>query len=306
MNKKDENRIIESLNVSTQINQTRRLGLADKAKVEIRERIKSLFLDSTINDLFDGKFEEAISGSGDELFKMDAPWSSSLCALLFFYGVNENNKLTIGDTEYSESFFEVKNEVYKAPSNMDVVLRGEKNGRKKLLFIECKFSEYLDTGKYDISDEYLKCELFKDLLSNNDGNLTLKNLKKRKGNGYYYQAQYQGKDIFTYGIKQIIAHTIGLTNYKNGVYSQKRYSIEDDRYHLYNKDEYDVQFIEVIFDLKDKFKEQFNNYHNAVNCLMKKIKTVDVLPPTTYKKILELQENKGYKIDTKVKEYYKY
>ncbi len=72
--------------------------------------------------------------------------SSSLAALLFFYGIDEHHQLklelqTDGEKhEYTfyDSHFEVKTVVFKnrRPSNMDVVLEGhDENGLRVLLFV---------------------------------------------------------------------------------------------------------------------------------------------------------------------------
>ena len=254
-----------------------------------------MFLDNPKDKTFDAKFKQAISGSGDELFKMNAPWSSSLCALLFFYNVNKNNPLTINEIEYTESFFEVKNEVFDAPSNMDVVLRS-KDG-KRLLFVECKFSEYLTPGTRYISPKYLVNDVVKTLRSGND-DICLENYSNND-----YRAFYKGTRIFAYGIQQIIAHSIGLDNFVKKNIKKDRYS--DNRKALFEGD-YNVSFIEVVFDFGDSFKDEYVNYHNAVNHLMDLIKIdgVEMLKPTSYQDVLK--SNKDFKLDKKVKEYYRY
>ena len=78
-------------------------------------------------------------------------------AFLCFYDLS-NHPITIDETEYNEVMFEVKNDVINAslgkPSNIDVLLMGE--NRKKLLFLESKFTEYLSGGKVFLSPDRYK------------------------------------------------------------------------------------------------------------------------------------------------------
>ncbi|MCR5766753.1 MAG: hypothetical protein K6G09_12365 [Treponema sp.] len=107
------------------------------------------FFEKSNKELFLKKFQMVCSGSGDEIKKITTLHSSSLCALLFFYNVTKTNKLIfpyseLHDIEFYDSLFEVKNQVIRSPSNIDVVLIGEnKKGSKVIFFLESKFSEYI-------------------------------------------------------------------------------------------------------------------------------------------------------------------
>ena len=302
MNKKDEDKVMSQLVMpNDSIKENRKLGIYELAVNVVEEHLADLFLDEGNLDRFDKCYKEAISGSGDEMFKMDAPWSSSLCALLFFYPISEDNYLEIDGIRYIESYFEVKSEVYNAPSNMDVVLRSEKND---LLFIECKFTEYLTPTTKDISPKYLEDKLFFSLV-NGDGCLKMRNTGKNKR---IYQAYYNDKEIYTEGIKQIIAHLIGLRNFQKGINSQHRYNkdneYENRRHEFYNIKYNEVRFMEVVFIFNDGFDDIFNTYHDAVDYLLKKSEGVTYLPPTTYQDIYK--NNKHYKLDSKVISFYQY
>lgn len=272
----------------------KRTGIASIAINSVRDFISARFFDNNPPTIFNEKYLEAISGSGDEMLKMDAPYSSSLCAFLFFVNVSGNNPIFIEGTEYDEVFFEVKNKVFDSPSNMDVVLRNE--AKKELLFIECKFSEYLENKKTDVSPKYLSDEVF-NKLANKGGKLSITD---DESNGKY-QARYEGREVFTYGIKQIIAHLIGLNNYKKKIY-YKGYN--DDRKTLYNS-KYNVRFVEVIFDLKDIFPTKFDDYHNSIIELRSHYHDDNYfLEPTTYQKLLE--KNPLYKLPKPIMDFYKY
>ena len=110
-------------------------------------------------------FDAATSGDGNEKRRILTLHSSALLAFLCFNDV-ANHPISIDGTVYDEVMFEVKNDVIDAslgkPSNIDVLLMGE--NRKKLLFLESKFTEYLTGGKVELSPErYEKFynELFK-------------------------------------------------------------------------------------------------------------------------------------------------
>ena len=298
MKKKIEDEIMNFLSMPDKASkENRRLGIDKPAQKVICNYLKEMFLDNPKNTIFDDKFIQAISGSGDELFKMNAPWSSSLCALLFFYNVNKDNPLTINEVEYTESYFEVKNEVFDSPSNMDVVLKGKKGEQEYLLFVECKFTEYLTPGTTYISPKYKKNDTYNALL-NNDNKLKLVNHSKNN-----YIAYWNGERLFADGIKQIIAHSIGLTNFVKKNIKKDRYS--DSRKSLFEKD-YKVSFVEIIFNFGTIFKNEYNNYFAAVEHLMDliKIEGVEMLKPLSYQKLLE--KNKTFKLEEKVIDYYHY
>ncbi len=93
----------------------------------------------------------AVSGSGQEGRRITTLHSSSLCALLHFYNIEEEPllKLTLDTNKktrsvtFTQSFFEYQTPVFNYPSNMDVVLLGKDDeGEEVALFLESKFSEY--------------------------------------------------------------------------------------------------------------------------------------------------------------------
>ena len=127
------------------------------------EALSKIF-DLTVTTKMRELFKAATSGDGDERSKIVTLHSSSLLAFLSFFDVS-NHPITIDKRQYNEVMFEVKNDVIDAslgkPSNIDVLLMGE--NRKKLLFLESKFTEYLSGGKVFLSPDRYK--YFYELLS---------------------------------------------------------------------------------------------------------------------------------------------
>lgn len=186
--------------------------------------IKTFGLENN-KDTFLTKYGMATSGSGGEGNRITTLHSSSLCALLHFYNI-DNKPLTIAfdtykkgktnrrEVTFTKSFFEYKNIVINNPSNMDVVLLGEdKNGEKVILFLESKFSEYYMSASsvlHDISEEYEKNDyskpLYEELRKEDKMHLERKDDKK----GYF---KLESEDMFYIGgIKQMISHYVGVMN----------------------------------------------------------------------------------------------
>ena len=218
-------------------------------------------------ELFGRKYEEAISGDGKEWKRITTLHSSSLIALLCFYSVSEEHPLSIGDYVFKESFFEVKTVVHDGhKSNMDVVLRGinKKTGKKVVLFLESKFTEYLNCGKKgDISkaynDEYKKLSLFDNPIESisfgNDGEfIYIKSNKPRKF------------PIYCGGIKQMLSHYIGVRNYaiQKNVGHQKSKFVDNE----------EILLGEIMFDFNGAItnsSEKLDNYKKVYTELAKRI-----------------------------------
>lgn len=120
------------------------------------ETLSKIF-DLTITPEMRELFKSATGGDGDEKSKILTLHSSSLLAFLSFFDVS-NHPITIDKRQYNEAMFEVKNDVIDAslgkPSNIDVLLMGE--NRKRLMFLESKFTEYLSGGKAFLSPDRYK------------------------------------------------------------------------------------------------------------------------------------------------------
>ncbi len=179
-------------------------------------------------DLFKEKFAMAVSGSGQELHKIGTLHSSSLCALLHFYNVTDENPLVLDlvlsdlktdnkkrKVEFTKSLFEVKSPVIINPSNMDVVLIGkDKESREDVVFfLESKFAEYyLYASKKsgDISNKYLYHKFSEPLLSNFLRSAT--GMQIVHVDNDYFKLVSGTEPFYIDGIKQMISHYTGIRN----------------------------------------------------------------------------------------------
>ena len=217
-------------------------------------------------ETFAKKFQMACSGSGGELIKITTLHSSSLCALLFFFNV-DNKKLIIpsqSEYEFTESYFEFQNKVIRSPSNIDVVLLGKniKTGKKVILFLESKFSEYITgIGKRKVSQSYFKsgCPSFPiyEYIENNN----IFNFNKEKG--------FCNSEKYNEGLKQMISHYYGIRRF------MKREFVDDNENVYKNIRDYKAEEIilgEILFDNFAKnsgLTEKLNNYKDDYSKLAK-------------------------------------
>ena len=264
--------------------------------------------------VFMEKFRQTCSGSGDELRKITTLHSSSLCALLCFFNVTEQNYLTIsipdyGEYKFTDSYFEFKNKVIKSPSNMDIVLVGTntKNNNKVVLFLESKFSEYvLSVGMYkDIGKSYYKKGCFSapiyEALENN------KTFDFSEKNGF------ENKDIYNEGLKQIISHYYGIRNFLKGKPYKKGYEMFNKIHDQINAQE--ILLGEIIFEFTkinerylESYKEKYSElakiinkkYNQDFNNDKKDFKVIKQL--LTYSSIID--KNSTYKLPPKVRDFY--
>ena len=269
------------------------------------------------SDTFKKKFEMAISGDGQEVKRISTLHSSSLAALLLLYLVKDNTlkcKLDGKDYTFTDCFFEVKTNVKDSHySNMDVVLVGKNlEDRDVLFFLESKFSEYLNTGMCnDISldaykDKYEEFGLMRDnaiqglLFEEGMGKDNVKCLQIKSSSG---EPQYCS------GIKQMISHYIGLTNFvENGeeALDPKQKSNLDDIVKLRNNGAV-IILGEVLFAFDDavdkgatKRIRYFSIYKKLAKVLNANTSKICVLPEVlTYQELL-----KDFKLDKKVKDFY--
>ena len=160
---------------------------------------------------WEDKYEQVVSGVGKEGFKIKTLHSSSLLALLCFSNVSRSNCLKIGGKIYNKVRFEVKNNVFNNPSNIDVVLQNDETG--DLLFLESKFTEYLSPDNKAFAKEYLNFYL--KILPMIEG-LPLQMVYPRKYggvDGMGLKPTSEGS-LYSYlymdGIKQCFSHIIGI------------------------------------------------------------------------------------------------
>lgn len=215
-------------------------------------------------DLFKTKYTEAISGDGQEWTRITTLHSSSLIALLCFYSISKDNPVKINGYTFDESYFEVKTQVYQdSESNMDVVLRGKDEcGQKVVLFLECKFSEYISTGQYKgISKTAYKVKY--ENLGLINGSSTIDNVTIDEVEDGLVILPKDKKQIYCGGIKQMLSHYIGVSNYcsnRNGALAEHQRFVADPNER--------VLLGEVLFDFgPDITGQKFENYKNAYTSL---------------------------------------
>ena len=217
-----------------------------------------------INESARGLFEAATSGDGNEKPRILTLHSSSLMAFLCFNDV-ANNPIKIKGTVYNEVMFEVKNNVINnspGKSNIDVLLMGE--NRKKLLFLESKFTEYLSGGKVTLSPHRYK-EFYSKLTKKFDcpfsaGYVTV-NSKTDKSQKTQY-ALYKGKKTSQYleGIKQAFSHLLGIAT---GPAKKQTKGNEDyTRSLLENADE--IKFASIVFNCDNKKFDDYKLLYESV------------------------------------------
>lgn len=241
------------------------IAFSDKTLIDfVGDKIALSFDINKNKDTFAKKFQMACSGTGDELKKITTLHSSSLCALLFFFNV-DNKKLVIpslSEYEFTESYFEFKNKVIRSPSNIDVVLLGKniKTGKKVILFLESKFSEYITgTGKIEVSESYFKSDCYSAPIYNFIANNNIFNFNKEKG--------FCDSEKYNEGIKQMISHYYGIRNF------MKKPADNEDVYK--NIRDYEAEEIilgEILFDnfAKDSdLTEKLDNYKGDYSKLAK-------------------------------------
>lgn len=244
-------------------------------------------------NIFGGKMDEEfiqmfLDGDGNELVsKACAVHSSSMLGYNFFHWISKNNPLTLKfedkTIEYTKVLFEVKIPVLKRsrPANMDIVLANDNND---ILFIESKFLEYLNLGRFDISDTYKKKDVY--YCNNQEWCTFISKLKTDEKN------QYWG------GIKQEICHLIGLTNWINEKTTIKDLTLDKER---------DIRFINLVFEPNKKYTEEhnaFENYKKLYDYLHKKLH--GLIPENitmSFKSYSDLWPNISNCVSEKLKDY---
>lgn len=275
-------------------------------KVEIRDNLKDIF--GIKGELFDRKYAMAISGDGQEYRRISTLHSSSLVALLCFYSVSEDRPLTMEidgqEVEFFQSLFEQKNLIGKDAagkvhhSNMDVVLIGKNSADDSvILFLESKFSEYLEHGKYD-EISFVYDDIYNALIADKQ---PIDGLEIKRGlDSWSITAKPNRPQQYCQGIKQMISHYQGI---------QKGF-IED------KGKEYDHIYLgEILFkfpigeDKKgvDNGHKSYNSYVDLYKQLARKLNSLNAEPKfkmlessLTYQDLL-----RNFGLDDKVREFYK-
>ena len=183
------------------------------------EVLKKVFC---LGDAFQHKYEQAVSGNGQEEQKINRLHSSALLSLLAFYSVSKENPITFElngkEVVFTNVEFEHKNGVGKDEkgmghnSNMDIMLYdGDTlDSIKNVLFLESKFSEYLTLGqKKDISNTVYG-DIYRMLFNQPSVD---KLVCERQDSGYFLLKTNEKGNHYCEGIKQMISHYMGVLNF---------------------------------------------------------------------------------------------
>lgn len=183
------------------------------------EVLKKVFC---LGDAFQHKYEQAVSGNGQEEQKINRLHSSALLSLLAFYSVSKENPITFElngkEVVFTNVEFEHKNGVGKDEkgmghnSNMDITLYDgdELKSSENVLFLESKFSEYLTLGqKKDISN-IVYGDIYRMLFNQPSVD---KLVCERQDSGYFLLKTNEKGNHYCEGIKQMISHYMGVLNF---------------------------------------------------------------------------------------------
>lgn len=225
---------------------------------------------------FEEKFKQAVSGL--EKKRIMTLHSSSLLALLLFHSVSEENPIHFCINGKVVAFtnvqFEVKNTVDKSDSttksNVDIVL----SGSGYTLYLESKFSEYLDSGKANISNTLYYNEIFKRLRRY----LEQAGLKIDMD-----KICIEGRGKYCEGPKQMISHYLGIKT-----------SVKTDQSH--------VVLGEILFDFGKLSKNKLGSYKDIYkslragleNCAKDDGINLIINDLITYQQVFQLKENQTF------------
>ena len=257
------------------------------------QAIKEVF--GITNRSFEEKFNQAINGAGQEWRELNVFHSSSLLALLCFYNVSNDNPLSVkieGKTcKFTTSEFEVSNTIGKNisgknySSHIDVKLTGECEGKSVSLYLESKFSEYVNQrGKtsFSYTDDY------NNIYSKLQGKI--EDLDIIIGCDEITLVQTDNKRPARYwqGIKQMISHYLGMKNCK-------------DKSEL-------IYLGEILYDFRPYIPNDFfGDYEDIHKQLVDALELIEIEPQSfkVGKNILTYQSVfKNYNLDERVRELY--
>ena len=225
---------------------------------------------------FEEKFKQAVSGL--EKKRIMTLHSSSLLALLLFHSVSEENPIHFCINRKVVAFtnvqFEVKNPVDKSDSktksNVDIVL----SGSGYTLYLESKFSEYLGSGKANISSTLYYNEIFERLRRC----LEQAGLKIDMD-----KICIEGRGKYCEGPKQMISHYLGIKT-----------SVKTDQSH--------VVLGEILFDFGKLSKNKLDSYKDIYkslragleNCAKDDGINLIINDLITYQQVFQLKENQTF------------
>lgn len=278
-------------------------------------------------------YDQVVNGEGNEKDKIRTVYSSSLQSLLFFSPVDAGKKinLTIAGEKivFSKVLFEYKNKVIGFPSSIDVVLADE--SEKHILFIESKLAEIArdskkktiknnSPGTKEVGISYFGGDGYKKTFHVNEGDFKdfyeKLGIEKPEGEDSYFVEKTAGKGsikakivpidnnsyVYSYGIKQMLSHLIGIMNFING--ERVSEGLSDDV--LDSK----IYFMEICNgfpgigdeEIDNAQREYFEHVKKVEEILGEKCPQITMLH-TTYQRLYELIKD-SYTLDKKVVDFY--
>lgn len=262
-------------------------------------------------------FTSATSGDGNELSRILTLHSSSLLAFLCFSHINRDCPIKICGTEYVEVMFEIKNDVIDSslgkPSNIDVVLLNE--DRSEILFLESKFTEYLNGGRAYLSPERYE-KFFNHLMESKGITFNFKissDVDHPAGNKKY--CLYQGNKTNGYlsGIKQAFGHLLGIATGPAQIQSET-----NSHYERIFKDVRKITFATIVYNCDNKKFESYSKLYNSVfqkgneDVIKRSIRKVvdqskNIDKFTIYPSLLTYQEIfRDYPLPQKIRDFYNF
>lgn len=250
--------------------------------------------DKDLKNLFDA----ATSGDGNEKSRILTLHSSSLLAFLHFSCI-KTNPINILDTEYIDVMFEVKNDVFDSvsgkPSNIDILLFND--DKSKILFLESKFTEYINGGRAYFSERYKN---FYDTLCQDKkrfdfeaSEIEVRHKPNKENPKGYVSNEYcllndERPASYLGGIKQAFSHLIGIatgpsegqTNANKGYTKQ---TLEEAK---------EITFASIVFNCNQEKYKAYSKLYESTFCkdnaevIKNAIKTVVPKSKTTLDKLI--------------------
>ena len=274
------------------------------------QSIKDVF--GITDPLFDECYNQVVNGEGHEGKKINSLRSSSLLGLLVFYPIRLGQIMAletiINGEQIAFSFnrvvFEKPNQVFhptRGLSSIDVALYGTANGEDCVLFLESKFTEYLQRKNmvkgykegvlsYPISWGY--APYYKQIMSDFPGIVV--SYTENKGIELFGNDQH-----YCEGIKQMISHYIGATHSDELIKDGIKVYLGTILYDFAATGTVDDGTI--IGDYKQSYQEiakRLNAFTDSVHCR----NLVVIEDAFTYQSFLK--QAKGFSLEQSVKDYY--
>ena len=210
------------------------------------------------------------AGSGKELKKAAAVYSSSMLSYNLFHWISSESTFKYGGTIYDKVVFEVKIPTIlksPAPANMDVVLVSK--DRSKWLMIESKFTEYVHRSAREmlnLSRGYSDLDRYFFNAKSKSADI-VRLIEEWYGEDKKSESEGEKKEKKKYydGIKQLLCHIIAMKNLTDtsahNAITKKFLSqnpfLRDEFYRLRT-----IEFITLLFDPLPKFKDENSAYED--------------------------------------------